>query len=135
MFPGSDNLVIVWDVGTGEALCSVDLPDIPLCASWNWDGSRVVVSCKDKKIRILDPREESVVKVRERMRVCARDERMSYVASVLASAGVRGARRREAHAGRLPEGRKYFHDGFLAHERATTRLVGQGKHPHLPACV
>ena len=60
---GADNMVIVWDAGTGEALSSVELPDIPLCASFNWDGSRVVTSCKDKKIRILDPRSGTILTV------------------------------------------------------------------------
>ena len=61
---GADGMVIVWDVGTGEALNSVELPDIPLCASWNRNGSNVVTSCKDKKVRILDPRAGTIVKVR-----------------------------------------------------------------------
>ena len=56
-------MVIVWDAGTGEALSSVELPDIPLCASWNKNGSSVVTSCKDKKVRILDPRAGTIVKV------------------------------------------------------------------------
>jgi len=51
---GSDNKLFIWNVGTSEALIEIDcLPDIPLCASWNWDGSRFVVSCKDKKVRII----------------------------------------------------------------------------------
>lgn len=60
---GADNKFFVWNVGTGEALVEVDLPDIPLSASWNLDGSRVVSSCKDKKVRIIDPREGTIIKV------------------------------------------------------------------------
>ncbi|KAK2185350.1 hypothetical protein NP493_239g02062 [Ridgeia piscesae] len=60
---GSDNKLFIWNVGTSEALIEIDcLPDIPLCASWNWDGSRFVVSCKDKKVRIIDPRTGDVLK-------------------------------------------------------------------------
>lgn len=54
---GSDNLVLIWNVGTGEAIVRIDChPDMIYSACWNWDGSRVVTTCKDKKIRILDPR-------------------------------------------------------------------------------
>ena len=64
LFAGSDNKLFIWNVGTSDALIEIDcLPDIPLCASWNWDGSRFVVSCKDKKVRIIDPRTGDVLKV------------------------------------------------------------------------
>ncbi|KAF7990167.1 hypothetical protein HCN44_009902 [Aphidius gifuensis] len=54
---GSDNLVIIWNVGTGEPLVKMNChPDIVYSACWNWDGSRLVTTCKDKKIRIIDPR-------------------------------------------------------------------------------
>ena len=39
------------------------MPDISLSASWSYNGSLFVVSCKDKKIRIIDPRSGTVVKV------------------------------------------------------------------------
>lgn len=59
---GSDNLVIIWNVGTGEALVRIDShPDVVYSACWNWDGSRLVTTCKDKKIRILDPRSGEVL--------------------------------------------------------------------------
>lgn len=59
---GSDNLVIIWNVGTGEALVRIDChPDVVYSACWNWDGSRLVTTCKDKKIRILDPRSGEVL--------------------------------------------------------------------------
>ena len=41
----------------------IDLPDIALSASWNWDGSKLVATCKDKKIRLFDPRTGKVDKV------------------------------------------------------------------------
>ena len=61
---GGDNRIIVWDCGTGQPFADIELADIPLCAGWNWEGSRIVTSCKDRKIRILDPRKGSVIKVR-----------------------------------------------------------------------
>ncbi|XP_033208000.1 coronin-6 isoform X2 [Belonocnema kinseyi] len=59
---GSDNLVIIWNVGTGEALVRIDShPDVVYSACWNWDGSRLVTTCKDKKIRLLDPRSGKIL--------------------------------------------------------------------------
>lgn len=54
---GSDNLIVIWNVGTGEALVLIEChPDTIYSACWNWDGSQLVTTCKDKKIRILNPR-------------------------------------------------------------------------------
>lgn len=59
---GSDNLVIIWNVGTGEAMVRIDShPDVVYSACWNWDGSRLVTTCKDKKIRLLDPRSGKIL--------------------------------------------------------------------------
>ena len=117
--------MIVWDVGTGDALCSVELPDIPLCASWNWEGSRVVVSCKDKKIRILDPREENIVKVCVNYFRSVKSLVNASLTYLCLLKGVDCARWSEANAGCIFERWKHFHDWLLAHERTTTRLVGQ----------
>lgn len=59
---GSDNKLFVWNVGTGEPLVEIEFPDIPLSASWSFSGHRVVTSCKDKKVRLVDPREGTIVK-------------------------------------------------------------------------
>lgn len=54
---GSDNQVVIWNVGTGEILVHISShPDIVYSACFNWDGSKLVTTCKDKKIRIYDPR-------------------------------------------------------------------------------
>jgi coronin-1B/1C/6 len=64
LHPGSDNKIFIWNVGTGEALVEIDaFPDIPLSACWNSDGSKIVTSCKDKKIRVFDPRTGEVLVV------------------------------------------------------------------------
>ncbi|XP_024879366.1 coronin-6-like [Temnothorax curvispinosus] len=36
-------------------------PDVVYSACWNWDGSQLVTTCKDKKIRILDPRSGEIL--------------------------------------------------------------------------
>jgi len=53
---GSDNKVVIWNVGTGEALLAFNLPDLVYSGCWNWDGSEVLFTCKDRKIRRVDPR-------------------------------------------------------------------------------
>ena len=54
---GSDNLIVIWNVGTGEAMVVIDsVPDQIWSASWAWDGSKLLVTSKDRKIRVLDPR-------------------------------------------------------------------------------
>jgi len=53
---GSDNRIIIWDVGTAEAVTVIDHPDLAFHCAWNWDGSRIATTCKDKKIRIYDAR-------------------------------------------------------------------------------
>lgn len=53
---GSDNKIIIWDVGTAEAVTVIDHPDLAFHCAWNWDGSRIATTCKDKKIRIYDAR-------------------------------------------------------------------------------
>ena len=61
---GSDNKIFIWNVGMGEVLCEVDFADIPLSCSWNWDGSRFAVACKDHKLRIVEPRTGKILRVR-----------------------------------------------------------------------
>jgi coronin-1B/1C/6 len=63
LLAGSDNKIFIWNVGTAEVITEIELPDIPLSASWNWDGSLFVASCKDKKIRLIDPRTGATNKV------------------------------------------------------------------------
>lgn len=61
MILGSDNQVVVWNVGIGEVLVHIDChPDIVYSASWNWDGSQLLTTCKDKKMRLIDPRTGTV---------------------------------------------------------------------------
>ena len=40
-----------------EITCHTDLP---LSLSWNWDGSLFATTCKDKSLRIIDPRSGKV---------------------------------------------------------------------------
>jgi len=57
-----DNVVKVWDVEKGKEIASVeDHPDFPISMEWNEDGSLLATSCKDKYVRIFDPRKKGSV--------------------------------------------------------------------------
>ncbi|KAK7789673.1 hypothetical protein R5R35_011444 [Gryllus longicercus] len=54
---GFDHLMIVWDVGHGQAVNVIDChPDVIYSLSFNRDGSLVTTTCKDKKLRVIEPR-------------------------------------------------------------------------------
>lgn len=52
----ADLKIFIWNVGTAEVLFTINHPDLIWSVCWNWDGTRLVTTCKDKKIRIYDPR-------------------------------------------------------------------------------
>ncbi|XP_078293693.1 coronin-6 isoform X1 [Panthera onca] len=60
---GGDNVIIIWNVGTGEVLLSLDdmHPDVIHSVCWNSNGSLLATTCKDKTLRIIDPRKGQVV--------------------------------------------------------------------------
>ncbi|XP_060243243.1 coronin-6 isoform X5 [Meriones unguiculatus] len=60
---GGDNVIIIWNVGTGEVLLSLDdlHPDVIHSVCWNSNGSLLATTCKDKTLRIVDPRKGRVV--------------------------------------------------------------------------
>jgi len=59
---GGDMKIFVWDVGTSSILTTIDChPDAILSVSWNYDGSQIVTSCKDKILRVINPRSGEVI--------------------------------------------------------------------------
>ncbi|KAM9044492.1 coronin-6 isoform 2-T2 [Megaptera novaeangliae] len=60
---GGDNVIIIWNVGTGEVLLSLDdiHPDVIHSVCWNSNGRLLATTCKDKTLRIIDPRKGQVV--------------------------------------------------------------------------
>ncbi|CAB1345146.1 unnamed protein product [Coregonus sp. 'balchen'] len=66
---GCDNLVCVWDVGTGELVYQIAdaHPDLIYSVSWNREGSAICTVCKDKALRVIDPRRGTVLKVKEKV--------------------------------------------------------------------
>ncbi|XP_018579261.1 coronin-2B isoform X2 [Anoplophora glabripennis] len=54
---GFDHLVIVWDIEKGEAVNVIDChKDAIHSMSLNRDGSLIATTCKDKKLRVIEPR-------------------------------------------------------------------------------
>jgi len=58
----SDKTVRVWDLESGKEAILLDglHSDAIQSVSWNWDGSLLATTCKDKKLRIVDPRSKQV---------------------------------------------------------------------------
>ncbi|CAG2120060.1 unnamed protein product, partial [Medioppia subpectinata] len=73
---GFDYLVIVWNVSTGTPVRVIDChPDVIHSMSFNRDGSLLATTCKDKILRIIDPRSGDVVN----SGVCHRGSKASRV--------------------------------------------------------
>jgi coronin-1B/1C/6 len=54
---GADNFIKVWNAETGSSITSIeDHPSTILDIVWTYDGSKMITSCKDKMVRIVDPR-------------------------------------------------------------------------------
>ncbi|NXL69109.1 COR1B protein, partial [Chordeiles acutipennis] len=60
---GCDNVVLIWNVGTAEELYRLEglHPDLIYSVSWSRDGARFCTACKDKSVRVIDPRRGTVV--------------------------------------------------------------------------
>lgn len=65
---GCDNVIILWNVARGEAVVRIDTvhSDLIYSACWNRDGTQILTSCKDKLMRILDPRKGTVLTEKEK---------------------------------------------------------------------
>lgn len=58
-------MIMIWNVGVGEALIMLEdmHPDVIFSACWNRNGSLICTACKDKKVRVIDPRKGEIVAV------------------------------------------------------------------------
>lgn len=64
---GADNIIFIWKIDSNEVLQEIDChTDLPLCISWNWDGSKFCTTCKDKSLRVIDPRTGDVQAIKEK---------------------------------------------------------------------
>jgi len=63
---GTDYIINIWDIETGKNTHTVGgHSNIIQTCSWNANGSLLVTSSKDKKLRLVDPRSNSVVREAE----------------------------------------------------------------------
>ncbi|KAM9219434.1 coronin-1C isoform 1-T1 [Leptosomus discolor] len=79
---GCDNAIIIWNVGTGEALINLDDMHVDMIynVSWNRNGSLICTSSKDKKVRVIDPRKQEIVAEKEKTHEGARPMRAIFLA-------------------------------------------------------
>lgn len=59
-------MILVWDVGTGAAVLTLgpDVhPDTIYSVDWSRDGALICTSCRDKHVRVIEPRKGTVVAV------------------------------------------------------------------------
>ncbi|XP_037647871.1 coronin-1A [Sebastes umbrosus] len=82
MTAGCDNVVILWNVARGEAVVRIDTvhTDLIYSACWNQDGSKILTACKDKTLRVLDPRKGTVLIEKEKPHEGFRPVRAVFVA-------------------------------------------------------
>ncbi|XP_077773808.1 coronin-1C isoform X1 [Podarcis muralis] len=78
---GCDNVIIIWNVGTGEPLINLDdmHQDMIYNVSWNRNGSLICTASKDKKIRVIDPRKQEIVAEKEKAHEGARPMRAIFL--------------------------------------------------------
>ena len=122
-WPGSDNLVVIWNVGTGEPTVVIDShPDLVYSACWNWEGSKLLTTCKDKKIRIIDPRTGNVDEVW--IENCFEIVCSTIYSTCVPFTGSDLSRRIESNASNLPAQRTRLYDWFLQDVRKAVLASG-----------
>lgn len=59
---GFDYVIFIWDIAQAAAIKTLEMhTDTIQCVAWNFDGSLLCTTSKDKKLRIIDPRAETIV--------------------------------------------------------------------------
>uniref|UniRef100_A0A3B4B9W1 Coronin n=1 Tax=Periophthalmus magnuspinnatus TaxID=409849 RepID=A0A3B4B9W1_9GOBI len=62
---GYDYKILIWNLELGEPVKMIDChSDVVLSMSFNTDGSLLATSCKDRKLRVIEPRSGRVLQVR-----------------------------------------------------------------------
>lgn len=56
-----DFTVKIWNVETGEAVYTLEHPDLIQSMSFNYDGTLLATTCRDKKLRVWDVRKQEIV--------------------------------------------------------------------------
>lgn len=64
--------ILIWNLEIGEPVKMIDChTDVILSMSFNTDGSLLATSCKDKKLRVIEPRSGGVLQVTEGRALCS----------------------------------------------------------------
>ncbi|KAF3846119.1 hypothetical protein F7725_003197 [Dissostichus mawsoni] len=81
MSAGCDNVVILWNVARGESVVRIESvhPDLIYSACWNQDGSQILTTCKDKTMRVLDPRKGTLLLEKEKTHEGSRPVRAVFL--------------------------------------------------------
>lgn len=79
---GCDNQVIIWNVDTGDAVITLEdmHPDVIFSVCWNRSGNLICTACKDKSVRVIDPRKGEVIVEKEKAHEGARPMRAIFLA-------------------------------------------------------
>ncbi|XP_011480120.3 uncharacterized protein coro1cb isoform X1 [Oryzias latipes] len=79
---GCDNQILIWNVGSGQAMISLEdmHPDVIFSVSWSRNGSLLCTACKDKKVRVIDPRKRKIVAEKDKAHEGARPMRAIFLA-------------------------------------------------------
>jgi WD40 repeat protein len=56
-----DLTIRIWNMHDQEEICKVDVPEQVTHLKWNYNGSLLAATCKDKKLRIIDPRAGKII--------------------------------------------------------------------------
>ncbi|KAK4193593.1 hypothetical protein QBC35DRAFT_510856 [Podospora australis] len=56
-----DQTIKLWDITTGQSAYTLKHPEIVQSMSWSANGAMLVTTCRDKKLRVWDVRQESPV--------------------------------------------------------------------------
>uniref|UniRef100_A0AAV2MRA6 Protein phosphatase Slingshot homolog 1 n=1 Tax=Knipowitschia caucasica TaxID=637954 RepID=A0AAV2MRA6_KNICA len=64
---GCDNLIVIWNLETQEPQIELDMhPDLIYNVCWNFNGSLICTACKDKTVRVIDPRKKEIIAEKEK---------------------------------------------------------------------
>ncbi|CAZ85400.1 unnamed protein product [Tuber melanosporum] len=56
-----DYSVKLWDISSGTSHSTLKHPEVVQSMSWSTNGSMLLTTCRDKKLRVWDPRQETAV--------------------------------------------------------------------------
>lgn len=128
-------------------------PDVIFSVSWSRNGSLLCTACKDKKVRVIDPRKQKMVAVRgggagrgiwtrdashaaksfpESAGQTGRQQTGCLTGVFLFSGEGQSSRGSAANEGHLSSGRKHLHHWIQPHERAPASLVENRTSPESP---